>query len=262
MARNSSPRRASDKRSTACSRPIRGSPSLRRPAPFVSRCSCRNTPRIRHPAHFAASAPALSQLRSWARSRRASALRHALIKYPSPKEAVAGLQDGAATWHFSASNHRASPWWIFRRRSSSSIIHLSGAGRLHDREPAKTPIGRDVRIGLVDSHASALALRRIVKQAELIGVELPEMRLRSAQRSAKSTRWRFRAISSRFAERLPGARVLAKGYGVNRVALPSQKGSAGLRPICRDFAETAKAIGPAATRHRPRRLRGFDVAAP
>jgi polar amino acid transport system substrate-binding protein len=183
-----------------------------------------------------------------------------VIKYPSPKEALAGLQDGACDVAF-----------LGIEPSRVAVVDFSPALFQFDYAllvPAGSTIGslEDAdrtgrRIGLVDSHASALALRRIVKQAELVGVELPESAF-DLLRDRKVDALAFpRDQLIAFAERLPGARVLAKGYGVNRVGMAVAKGSAGLLSYLSDFAAEAKTTGVVQRAIARGRLDGFDVAA-
>src|ERR1700733_1216886 len=182
-----------------------------------------------------------------------------VIKYPSPKEAVAGLQNGACDVAF-----------LGIEPSRVAVVDFSPALFQFDYSllvPAGAPIGSLAdaqragrRIGLVDGHASALALRRIVKQAELIGVELPESAF-DLLRDRKVDVLAFpRDQLIAFAERLPGARVLAKGYGVNRVGMAVAKGGAGLLSYLSDFAEEAKTTGLVRRVIERGSLGGFDVA--
>jgi polar amino acid transport system substrate-binding protein len=182
-----------------------------------------------------------------------------VIKYPSPKEAVAGLQDGACDLAFlGIEPSRAaivdfSPA-LFQFDYSLLVPACSTIGSLEDTDRA----GR--RIGLVDGHASALALRRIVKQAELIGVELPENAF-DLLRDRKVDALAFpRDQLVAFAGRLPGARVLAKGYGVNRVGIAVAKSNSGLLSYLSDFATEAKATGLVQRAIARGSLDGFDVA--
>jgi len=183
-----------------------------------------------------------------------------VIKYPSPKDAVAGLRDGECDVAFLGIEPSRvamvdfSPA-LFQFDYSLLVPAGSTIGSLEDTDQA----GR--RIGLVDGHASALALRRIVKQAELIGVELPESAF-GLLRDQKVDALAFpRDQLIAFAGRLPGARVLAKGYGVNRVGIAVAKGSAGLLSYLSDFAAEAKTTGLVQRAIERRRLDGFDVAA-
>jgi polar amino acid transport system substrate-binding protein len=182
-----------------------------------------------------------------------------VIKYPSPKDAVAGLQDGACDVAFLGIEPSRvavvdfSPA-LFQFDYSLLVPAGSTIGSLEDTDRA----GR--RIGLVDGHASALALRRIVKQAELIGVALPESAfdlLRDHEVDALAFP-RDQLIA--FAERLPGARVLAKGYGVNRVGMAVAKGSTELLSYLSDFAAEAKTTGLVRRAIERGSLDGFDVA--
>ena len=182
-----------------------------------------------------------------------------VIKYPSPKDAVAGLQDGACDLAFLGIEPSRvaivdfSPA-LFQFDYSLLVPAGSAIGSLEDADRA----GR--RIGLVDGHASALALRRIVKQAELIGVELPENAF-DLLRDRKVDALAFpRDQLIAFAGRLPGARVLAKGYSVNRVGIAVAKGSAGLLSYLSDFAAEAKTTGLVQRAIERGCLAGFDVA--
>src|ERR1700719_2402274 len=134
-----------------------------------------------------------------------------VIKFPTPKDAVAGLQDRECDVAFLGIEPSRvavvdfSPA-LFQFDYSLLVPPGSKIGSLEDADRA----GR--RIGLVDGHASALALRRIVTQAELIGVELPESAF-DLLRDRKVDALAFpRDQLIVFAGRLPGARVLAKEY--------------------------------------------------
>jgi polar amino acid transport system substrate-binding protein len=182
-----------------------------------------------------------------------------VIKYPSPKDAVAGLQDGACDLAFLGIEPSRvaivdfSPA-LFQFDYSLLVPGGSSIGSLEDTDRA----GR--RIGMVDGHASALALRRIVKQAELIGVELPEnaFDLLTDRKVDALAFPRDQLIA--FAGRLPGARVLAKGYGVNRVGIAVAKGNSALLSYLSDFAAEAKTTGLVQRAIERGSLDGFDVA--
>jgi polar amino acid transport system substrate-binding protein len=182
-----------------------------------------------------------------------------VVRYPSPKEAVAGLQDGACDVAFLGIEPSRvavvdfSPA-LFQFDYSLLVPAGSTIGSLEDADRA----GR--RIGLVDGHASALALRRIVKQAELIGVALPDDAF-DLLRDQKVDALAFpRDQLIAFVERLPGARVLAKGYGVNRVGIAVAKGAAGLLSYLSDFAAEAKTTGLVQRAIERGGLDGFDAA--
>jgi len=110
------------------------------------------------------------------------------------------------------------------------------------------------RIGLVDGTPRPLALRRIVKQAELIGVELPESAF-DLLRDLKVDALAFprESVIAFCRSRLPGARVLAKGYGVNRVGSAVAEGQYWIAiPICPTLREAND--GLVATHHRAWKL--------
>jgi polar amino acid transport system substrate-binding protein len=183
-----------------------------------------------------------------------------VIKFPTPKDVVDGLQAGACDVAF-----------LGIEPSRVAVVDFSPALFQFDYSllvPAGSPIGslEDAdqagrRIGLVDGHASALALRRIAKQAELIGVELPESAF-NLLRDRKVDALAFpRDQLIAFAARLPGARLLAKGYGVNRVGMAVAKSSAGLLSYLSDFATEAKTTGLVQRAIARGGLDGFEVAA-
>src|SRR6202030_3167335 len=106
----------------------------------------------------------------------------------------------------------------------------STIGSLEDTDQA----GRGPGLGC--GAAWARALRRLIARAELIGVELPESAF-GLLRDQKVDALAFpRDQLIAFPGRLPGARVLAKGYGVNRVGIAGAKGSTGLLSSLSDFA--------------------------
>lgn len=182
-----------------------------------------------------------------------------VIKYPSPKDAVAGLQDGACDVAFlgiEPSRVAVVDFSLALFQFDYSLLVPPGStiGSLEDADRT----GR--RIGMVDGHASALALRRIVKQAEVIGAELPENAF-DLLRDRKVDALAFpRDQLIAFARRLPGARVLTKGYGVNRVGIAVAKGSTGLLSYLSEFAAEAKTTGLVQRAIERGSLDGFDVA--
>jgi len=120
---------------------------------------------------------------------------------------------------------------------------------------------RGVRIAVVDSHASALALRRMVTHAKLVGSELPDAAF-DLLTSRKADALAFpRDQLLDFAAKLPGACVLADGYGINRVAMAVAKGRAGWLAYVSEFVAEAKASGLIERAIAHGALRGFKVAA-
>jgi polar amino acid transport system substrate-binding protein len=118
-----------------------------------------------------------------------------------------------------------------------------------------------VRVAIVSSHASALALRRSTSRAELIGSELPDdaLALLVAGKADAFALPREQLLD--YSAKLLGSRVLDDSYGINRVAIAVQKGRAAWRAFFSEFVEDAKASGLVAQIIARGALRGFQVAA-
>jgi polar amino acid transport system substrate-binding protein len=100
-----------------------------------------------------------------------------------------------------------------------------------------------VRIAVVDGHASALAVRRIVKRAEFVGADLPDESF-ELLRTGKADVFAFpRSELIDYAAKLPGSRVFAEGYAVNRVGLALAKGQAERLAYMAEFVEAAERTG-------------------
>ena len=119
-----------------------------------------------------------------------------------------------------------------------------------------------VRIAVVHHHASELALRRIVKHAELLGTELPDdtFDLFSAGKADAFAFPRDQLLD--FSAKLPGSRVLKDRYGINRVALAVMKGRAGWLAYVSQFVEDAKASGLVQRAIERGAVQGFEVSPP
>jgi polar amino acid transport system substrate-binding protein len=100
-----------------------------------------------------------------------------------------------------------------------------------------------VRIAAVRSHASTLALSRIVKQATMVGVEIPDEAfelLREGQVDAWASP---RPPLLEYAPRLAGARVLDDRYGANIQAIAVAKSETARLAYVSEFIEDAKTSG-------------------
>jgi polar amino acid transport system substrate-binding protein len=183
------------------------------------------------------------------------------VEYPSPKAAVAGLQgDTCDTAFLGMEPSRAVEVDFAPPIFQFDYTYLVPAGSAIQRiSDADRP---GIRIGLVESHASALALRRQVKRAEFVGVELPDEAV-DLMRNRKADLLAFpRDHLLIFAEQLPGSRVLADCYGINRVAMAVRKGRAGWLDYASEFSREAKTSGLVRAAIEHGALRGFEVAAP
>jgi polar amino acid transport system substrate-binding protein len=117
-----------------------------------------------------------------------------------------------------------------------------------------------VRIAVVRTHASTLALSRLVKHAELVGAELPDNAF-DLLRAGKVDAFAFpRQVLVDYSMQLPGSRVLEDSYGLNRVGIAMQKGQAGRLAYISEFVEEAKASGLIQRSIERGGLREFQVA--
>jgi polar amino acid transport system substrate-binding protein len=183
-----------------------------------------------------------------------------VVEYPSPKAAVAGLQgDTCDTVFLGMEPSRAVDVDFAPPIFQFDYTYLVPAGSAIQRiSDADRP---GIRIGLVESHASALALRRLVTRADFVGVELPDEAV-DLIRNRKVDLLAFpRDHLLIFAEKLRGSRVLADCYGINRVAMAVRKGRAGWLGYVSEFAEQAKVSGLVRSAIERGALSGFEVAA-
>ena len=184
-----------------------------------------------------------------------------LIALPTPTKAVEALKHGGCDVAFlgiepsrAAEVDFTSPLFEFDYTylvpANSTIRSSADAAR------------PGVRVAIVSSHASALALRRSASQAELTGSELPDaaFALLAAGQADAFALPREQLLD--YSVKLPGSRVLDDSYGINRVAIAVQKGRAGWRAFFSEFVEAAKASGLIERIIARGALRGFQVAAP
>jgi polar amino acid transport system substrate-binding protein len=182
-----------------------------------------------------------------------------IVEYPSPKAAVAGLKnEGCDVVFLGVEPTRATEVdfapAIFQFDYSLLVPQGSAIQSIADADQP------GIRIGLIESHASALALQRMIKHAQLIGVELPEQ-APDLIRQGKVDALAFpRDHLLDFADQLPGSHVLAKGYGINRVAMAIRQNRAGLLAFASEFSEQAKQSGLVQSAIERGSLRGFAVA--
>jgi polar amino acid transport system substrate-binding protein len=181
------------------------------------------------------------------------------IEYPSPKAAVAGLKSSGSDVVFLGVEPTRAAEVDFApaifQFDYSLLVPLGST--IQSIADADRP---GIRIGLIESHASALALQRTVKHAQLVGVELPEQ-APDLIREGKVEALAFpRDHLLDFADQLPGSHVLAKGYGINRVAMAVRQSRSGLLAYVAAFSEQAKASGLVQATIDHGALRGFTVA--
>jgi polar amino acid transport system substrate-binding protein len=100
-----------------------------------------------------------------------------------------------------------------------------------------------VRIAAVRSHASTLALRRVVKQATIVDVEIPDEAFELI-RSGRADAWASpRPPLLEYASQLAGARVLDDRYGENLQSMAVPKEQTGRLAYISEFLEAARGSG-------------------
>lgn len=117
-----------------------------------------------------------------------------------------------------------------------------------------------IRIAIVESHASALALKRLAKHATLVGTELPDTAfalLRDGHADAFALP-RDQLID--YARELPGSRVLDDAYGINHVGIAVAKGQPARLAYVSECVAEAKASGLVQRAIEDGSLHGFQVS--
>lgn len=184
-----------------------------------------------------------------------------LVEMPTPAKAVDGLKADACDAAFLGIEPSRAAEIDF----SPPVIHfdytfLVPTGSAIERCSDADRNGR--RIAVIRHHASTMALRRIVKHATFAETDVPDQALdllRSGNAEAVAAP---REHLVEFSSTLPGSRVLADSYGVNRVAMAIRKGGGGRLAYLSEFLEEAKASGAVGRIIAQGALHGFQVAPP
>ncbi|HSE32478.1 MAG TPA: transporter substrate-binding domain-containing protein [Pyrinomonadaceae bacterium] len=100
-----------------------------------------------------------------------------------------------------------------------------------------------VRVAVVRDHASTLALRRIVKNAELVSADTPDAAFALLQSGRADVYASVRPALLDYSTRLSGSHVLEESYGANSPALVVPKGRADRLAYLSEFVVAAKASG-------------------
>jgi ABC-type amino acid transport substrate-binding protein len=103
-------------------------------------------------------------------------------------------------------------------------------------------------------------LRSIVKHAQLVGAELPDETFDLLKQGKVDALAFPRDHVLDFAGKLPGSRVLAKGYGINRVGIAVRKGRSGLLAYCSEFSKEVLGSGAVQSIINSATLPGFEAA--
>jgi polar amino acid transport system substrate-binding protein len=191
--------------------------------------------------------PATGELRGvWAESARALAARMGvavvLLEHSTPMEAVHCLKSGGCDLLFLPLDSRSRELGDF----SPPILQFDYTLLVPAGSAARSIADVDqpgARIAAVRNHASTHELARRLMRADLIHGETPDRTfelLRSGQAVAMAS---ARPTLLVYSQQLPGAEVLADGYGlnINRMVVP--KGRAGWLAYVSEFVEEAKMSG-------------------
>lgn len=182
------------------------------------------------------------------------------IALPTPTKAIEALKHGGCDVAFlGIEPSRATEVDFTSAVFQFDYTYLVPAGSaIRSSTDAERP---GVRVAIVSSHASALALRRGASRAELIGSELPDdaFALLVAGKVDAFALPREQLLD--YSGKLPGSCVLDDSYGINRVAMAVQKDHTRWRAFFSEFVEEAKASGLIAQIIARGALRGFQVAA-
>ncbi len=116
------------------------------------------------------------------------------------------------------------------------------------------------RIVIMDNHASALALKRQIKQATIVRAELPEEAFAVLLEGRADVFASPRDVLLDYSEKLPGSRVLDEAFGVNKVGIAIKKERPDLLAFASEFVTEAKANGVIARVISEGALRGYSVA--
>jgi polar amino acid transport system substrate-binding protein len=164
------------------------------------------------------------------------------IEYPGPREAMEGLKTGLCDVAFLP----IEPSWAAAVDFSFPFMQLDFTLLVPAGSSIRSVTDADqanVRIAVVDKHASTLALKRVVKQAEVVSVETPNAAFELVRDGRADALASVRPALLEFSTRLPGAYVLEQRYWANFLTMAVAKGQAGRLAYFNEFIEEAKASG-------------------
>lgn len=182
-----------------------------------------------------------------------------IVGYPTPAATVEGLKAGHSHLGFMG----IEPSRTLELDFSPAVVEFDYTFLVPTGSAVENAADVDrpgIRVAVVRTHASTLALSRIVKHAEVTGFELPEATF-DAFRAGQADAMAFpRFMLIEYSERLPGSRVLPDAYGVNQVGIAIPKGHPEWLGYVTEFVEGAKTSGLIQRIIENAGLRGFRVA--
>jgi len=164
------------------------------------------------------------------------------VEYPTPPKVVECLNAGACDVGFVGIDRASEVGLGFSQPFMQlDFTYLVPAGSsIRNAADADQP---GVRIAVVRSHLSTVALSRILKHATLVYAETPDPTfdlLRTGHADAMAS---VRLALVEYAAKLPGSRVLEEPYGANRMTMVVAKSQAARLAYVGEFIEEAKASG-------------------
>jgi polar amino acid transport system substrate-binding protein len=181
--------------------------------------------------------------------------------YPTPADVVECLKSGGCDIAFMGIEPSRAAQLAF----SPPVFQFEFTYLVPEGSPIQTIADADrpgIRIAFVRHHAAAVTLQHVVRHATLLDNALPEAAL-AMLRTGQADALAFpRPVLLDFSVQLPGSRVLADAYGVNRVGIATQKENVGRMAFLQDFVEDAKRSGEIQRMIERGDLRGYQVAPP
>jgi polar amino acid transport system substrate-binding protein len=166
-----------------------------------------------------------------------------LVERRTPAEAMAALNAGAcdlASLGFDPARAPLVGGFSPPFMRAEYTLMLPAGSPIHSVADADR---RGVRIAVVRDHASTLALGRILRHAEQVGVDTPH-EASALLRDARVDAWAsVRSLLLHYCRGLPGARVLDESYGANQPAWVVAKGQEARLAYVSEFVAYAKAAG-------------------
>ncbi len=165
-----------------------------------------------------------------------------VIGFPTPPKAIEGLQAGT----IDVSIIGIEPHRVAVIDFTSAVIRFDYTYLVPAGSPIRTCADVDrpgTRISVVEGHASYAALKRLIKQAEILGRSLPDEAFALLRDDKADTFAMPREQILDYVPQLAGSRVLEDGYGINDVGFAAQKGRSGLLGSLDGFVDQAKASG-------------------
>jgi polar amino acid transport system substrate-binding protein len=165
-----------------------------------------------------------------------------LLGYPTPPTVVECIKAGACDVGFLGNN----PSRALEVGFAPPLILLPFTYLVPSGSSIRTIADADrpgVRIAAVRNHESTMALSRILKHAEQVGADIPDVAFDLLRRGQADAWASTQGALTEYVTKLPGSRILEDYYGANRLTIAVPKDQAGRLTYISEFIEEAKASG-------------------